>query len=82
YMLTSAKYDYETYAQLNCQFKGKNDGGRDLEVELCAFNIGVQYRDHIDAFKTVVRERDYDIGVFVGVLEKEFHWSKTGVNLG
>ncbi|CAG8854531.1 25365_t:CDS:2, partial [Gigaspora margarita] len=42
YMLASAKYNYETYTQLNCQFRGKNDGGIDLEVELGAFGIGVQ----------------------------------------
>ncbi|CAG8716438.1 18148_t:CDS:2 [Dentiscutata erythropus] len=76
-MVASAKYDYETYTQLNCQFREKNDGGIDLEVEICTFEIGMQckayfnqYIDHIDAFKTIVRERGYDIGVFVGFLEK------------
>ncbi|CAG8725445.1 5962_t:CDS:2, partial [Dentiscutata heterogama] len=65
-------YDCETYTQLNCQFRGKNDGGIDLEVGVqckAYFSHNID-KDHIDAFKTVVRERGYDIGVFVGASEK------------
>ncbi|CAG8593417.1 4136_t:CDS:2 [Dentiscutata heterogama] len=79
YMLAPAKYDYETCTQLNCQFRGNNDGGVDIIVELCGYKIAIQCKAYfcqnidrklLDEFKTVVREGDFDFGVFVGVLDR------------
>ncbi|KAF0400560.1 hypothetical protein F8M41_009550 [Gigaspora margarita] len=80
-MLTPAKYDYEICTQLNFQFRGPDDGGKDIIIEVYNFRIAVQCKAYfnqnidrkcVDEFKTVIREGCFDFEVYVGALYERF----------